>query len=220
MSEEKIKVAFIDVDRTIFSTNSGNILVWKAYTSGLMGFSQLLKAAWYALLYRTRIGNPSEIIDKMALWTNGVKQDDLEILCKQIFNTYLRQKIRPEMIQEVMRLKNDRVRIVILSAALSAICKPTAEVLGIDEIICSDLEVVDGKFTGKPKGKLCYGVEKLNRVVEYCQVNKIDLKNTSCYTDSVSDISVLEVVAYPFCISPDSRLRKEAITRGWKVIDW
>jgi|GEM_PF-3656390 len=220
MSTSKIKVAFIDVDRTIFSVNSGNILVWKAFTGKLMGINQLLKAFWYAVLYRLRIGNASDIIDKMALWTEGVKAEEFEKLCQKIFETYLKKKIRPEIINEVKILIEDGIKPVILSAALSAICKPTALILDIQEVICSELAVINGKYTGFPQGKINYAEEKLSRVIDYCKQNKINLNDASCYSDSFSDIPVLQSVGLAFCISPDKRLRNKAKKMNWKILDW
>lgn len=82
------------------------------------------------------------------------------------------------------------------------------------------MEVTDGVLTGAPAGQFCFGKEKQIRLLEYCEKNNYDPSDTWYYTDSISDLSALEVVGHPVCVVPDRRLALIAREKGWKIYDW
>ena len=107
---------------------------------------------------------------------------------------------------------------VILSAATPYVCVPAQKHLGMDDVICTRLEVVDGAFTGFLDGSYCYGKEKLARALAYCERNGYALDQAWYYGDSYADVHVLERVKVPVCVDPDTKLRAVARARGWRVI--
>ena len=109
---------------------------------------------------------------------------------------------------------------MILSSGLYPICQEMSLSLGMDDIICSSLEVKDGYLTGRPLGRICFGQEKVVRLNEYCKNNNINPIQSWYYGDSISDLPVLSSVGIPVCVNPDKRLKKAARKRGWKVLYW
>jgi HAD superfamily phosphoserine phosphatase-like hydrolase len=109
---------------------------------------------------------------------------------------------------------------VILSSALIAVCQEMADNLNIDDILCSELEVYDGKMTGRPIGHLCFGEEKAVRLKEYCEKYKSCQSQAWYYGDSISDLPAFSVVGNPVCINPDKKLKKTAQQRDWKILHW
>lgn len=95
-----------------------------------------------------------------------------------------------------------------------------ADHLGMDDIICSDLEVTNGYLTGKTIGHLCFGEEKKIRLIKYCEINNTNPSDAWYYGDSIADLPVLLSAGNPICINPDKKLKKEAHKRGWKVLAW
>ena len=109
---------------------------------------------------------------------------------------------------------------MILSSALTTICRQMAENLNIDDIICSGLEVKNGYMTGRPLGHLCFGEEKAVRLKRYCEIFNFSLSEAWYYGDSISDLHALSVVGNPVCVNPDKKLKKAAKRRGWKIVLW
>jgi HAD superfamily hydrolase (TIGR01490 family) len=109
---------------------------------------------------------------------------------------------------------------VILSSSLSAVCLRISDFLGIDDVICSDLEVHEGLYTGRSNGPLCFGAEKANQLRIFCEANNSSPEKSYYYGDSESDIPVMEVVGHPNCINPERGLRKMAASRNWKISYW
>ena len=69
--------------------------------------------------------------------------------------------IRPAIIAEIKRHRENQASVVLLSSAITPICSVVAQYLELDDYICSEFEVVDGLYTGRPLGTICYSEEKL-----------------------------------------------------------
>ena len=96
-----------------------------------------------------------------------------------------------------------------------------AQDLGLDAILCNRFEVDDaGRYTGRPLGPLCYGDGKLSHAEGYAKAQGAALSDCAFYTDSFADIPVMRVVGRPVAVNPDMRLRREAVSRGWEIVDW
>jgi phosphoserine phosphatase len=92
--------------------------------------------------------------------------------------------------------------------------------LGVEEIICTTMEIAEGIMTGKPEGNFCFGAEKRIRLLSFCEKNHYDPAEAWYYSDSVSDLPVFEVVGHPVCITPDKKLTRIASEKGWEICDW
>ncbi|MCK5820988.1 MAG: HAD-IB family hydrolase [Bacteroidales bacterium] len=209
---------FIDLDKTILSLNSGTILVKKAHKDGLMRTRDLLNGLYLSILYKMEWRDTRKIINAMAMWMKGLSEEVFSEFATGIVQDHLIDLIRPDMHDEIAFHQSKGARIVMLSAALSYICDPIGEFFKMDHIISSHLEVKDGLFTGRPIGRLCFGVEKLNSLKSFCKDNPCELLNDYYYADSISDLHVLKVVGHPVCVDPDKRLARYAKRHNWRVI--
>jgi phosphoserine phosphatase len=93
--------------------------------------------------------------------------------------------------------------------------------LGLDHSLCNRFEV-DGRglHTGRPLGALCYGHGKVAHAEAYARERGVALESCAFYTDSYTDLPVLERVGRPVAVHPDPRLARVAKRRGWRVEDW
>ncbi|MBN2614883.1 MAG: HAD family phosphatase [Bacteroidales bacterium] len=210
-------IAFFDIDKTVLSVNSSVPLILKAYKMGLMPTASLLKAIGLSVVYKLRLRNTIDITESMAFWLKGIPEDTVAKLSEQLVSEKLVHRIRPSVLQEIEYHRSQGARVVILSASLPYTSIPLARHLHMDDVICSSMEVVDGKFTGKPKGKICIEKEKEVRVRQYCSKG-CAVEQAWCYGDSYSDRYVMEICGHVVCVTPDSRLKKLAKIRNWKVI--
>ena len=93
--------------------------------------------------------------------------------------------------------------------------------LGFDEVLSNRFEVdEEGRFTGRPLEPLCYGEGKLAHARLCADKRGVSLSDCAFYTDSLADVSVLEVVGRPVVVDPDPRLRRRARAQGWPIVDW
>ncbi len=214
----KSYIAFFDLDRTILSLNSGSVLVREAYKSGFMSTSDLLNALYLSFLYKFHLRDTALIISVMGKWLKGLTLDEVGILSDNIVNNHLLDAVRPELISEIKLHKENNAEVVILSSVIFQICKSLGSHLGVDNQICTTMEVIDGVFTGLPDGKFCFDDEKRVRLIEYCKASHYNLSESFYYGDSIADFPALEVVGHPVCVTPDKKLAKIARKRGWRII--
>ena len=220
MNNNAQHIAFFDIDKTILRINSGEALIRQAYRKGLMNTIGIIKAIYAALQYKFAMKDTHKIIHKMGSWLNGLSVEKFNKLSSDIFHKDILPNIRPNIIKEIHRLKKQGTEVVILSSAVKSICKPIGDYLQMDDVICTELEVVDGKYTGRPVGKFCFRDEKLIRLKEFCKKRNYNIQDAAYYADSIDDLPALEQVGHPVCISPDKKLSKVASKKGWTIHQW
>jgi HAD superfamily hydrolase (TIGR01490 family) len=213
-------IAFFDLDRTIIKAVSGKALVRGAIRKGLFSPSDLFNAFYLSLAYKLNIRDPLKIMDEMTGWVKGMAEKTMNDLCSEVFDKVLLPSVYSQARSEIKFHKNNYAKVVILSSALTRICREVAINLEMDDIICSDLEVINGNLTGHTIGLLCFGEEKKLRLGEYCEKNNSKPADSWYYGDSISDLPALSIVGHPVCINPDNRLRRAAGKRGWRILHW
>ncbi|MEO1336693.1 MAG: haloacid dehalogenase-like hydrolase, partial [Myxococcota bacterium] len=71
-----------------------------------------------------------------------------------------------------------------------------------------------------PKTPMCFGRGKLELGRAYLESHDERLNDATFYTDSMSDLPMMEAVGHPVAVNPDPRLRRTAKDRGWPIVDW
>ncbi len=213
-------IAFFDLDRTITGEISGNTLVKVAWRKGLMKWYDLAAVIPQYILFKLNRRDPLRVIESMVIRVKGMSEDSMRDLCSVAFREILFPSVYNEAIAEINFHKEHNAKVVILSSAPDLICNEMSLSLGMDGTISTTLESEDGYLTGKPRGKFCYGEEKLIRLMAYCKNNTMNPSDSWYYGDSISDLPVLSSVGNPVCVNPDDALRREAHMRGWKIHDW
>lgn len=219
-NEPKNYIAFFDLDQTLTKSISGRALASGAYRKGLMSHWDLINAIFLSLVFRLKLKDPLKIIDKMVSWVRGIPEKTINDLCSEVFNEVLLPSVYNEAKAEIEFHKANNGKVIILSSALTPVCREMAESLNFDDIICSDLEVENGYMTGRPLGHFCFGEEKAVRLLEYCKKDNCSPADAWYYGDSISDFTVLNTVGTPVCVNPDNQLRKAALKRDWKILNW
>ncbi len=213
-------IAFFDLDRTIIRVNSGKTLARYAYRQGLMTRMDLVRGFLLSLIYKLDLQDPTRIISTMVGWVKGASESSLGKLSKEAFSDQIINSIYADVHTEIEFHQNKGAGIVILSSTILPICQNIADYLGVDDVICSILEIDDGVYTGRLVGQPCFGKEKVTRLLEYCHKNNINPGDSWYYGDAISDLNILSEVGNPICVNPDKRLRKVASQRGWKILQW
>ena len=108
--------------------------------------------------------------------------------------------------------------IVGITATSDFITAPIFREFGITEIIATNAEVLDGKYTGKVTGLPCYQKGKLARLDQWLQGRAVD--ESWAYSDSINDRFLLEYATHAIAVNPDDRLEKLAQDQDWDIQDW
>lgn len=135
---------------------------------------------------------------------------------------FIRERIGPVVaplapaLLERHRSQGDRL--LITTATNRFITEPIAELLGVDVLIATDPEFVDGRYTGELSGTPNFREGKVTRLKAWLAEQPAPPERISCYSDSHNDLPLLLLADSPVAVDPDDRLRQTAEQRGWPVI--
>jgi HAD superfamily hydrolase (TIGR01490 family) len=109
--------------------------------------------------------------------------------------------------------------LLIMTATNSFVTAPIAKEFGIDNLLATEPEVINGQFTGNIAGTPCFQHGKVEKLNAWMQHHGTNLDGSTFYSDSHNDLPLLKRVAEPVAVRPDEALRKEAEHRGWRIIE-
>jgi len=109
--------------------------------------------------------------------------------------------------------------ILIITATNDFVTQPIAERLGVDTLIATQAEFIDGSYTGKVAGTPCFQEGKVSRLQDWMTEHDKNLSDSVFYSDSINDLPLLEQVDTPIAVTPDDRLRAHAEKVHWQIID-
>lgn len=210
--------AFFDLDRTLLRRSSALALAGSFRERGLISRRQLAKAAGWQLLFVMR-GASHEAVRRAAedglVILRGFTPDEMRDLVAQAMEPVLRPLVYAEPLRLVEQHRARGERVYIVSATLQEIVDAIADELGFDGALGTICEVKDGAYTGRALRAL-HAENKVTCVVEL----GYDLAECTAYTDSHTDLPLLEAVGHPVAVNPDRRLRRIATARGWPMLEF
>jgi HAD superfamily hydrolase (TIGR01490 family) len=218
MSRQSPIVAFFDMDKTILSESSG--LLWVDYMrrTGRIAWRHVFYISWLALQYQLSVMNYASATARLMPVVAGQGESEVWTICRRWFSEMIVPCVMRSAVQRIEEHRREGHRVVVLSAATVYVVKLLAEYLGLDDnYICTYLEVQDGQFTGRVVEPSPYGANKVYWAQKFVADHSTDLTHAYFYTDSHSDLALLERVGHPVAVNPDFRLRRLARRRGWPV---
>ncbi|MEX0981878.1 MAG: HAD family phosphatase [Bacteroidales bacterium] len=218
MTKNHSYIAAFDLDKTILSVNSSRLVVKMSRKLGLITKRNYRKAIFYSFAYKFDLQDANEIVLSMMQWLKGLKEEVIKDLAGKYIVPEVKNMVRPEMIEAVNYHYRNNARVILLSSALPYLCDPIAELLGMDDVVCSRLETRDGCFTGRSVGRLVFGPEKAVRMKAYCNSHNFPSDTAWYYGDAYADRYVLESIGHAVCVKPEIKLRWLAKKKGWKII--
>jgi HAD superfamily hydrolase (TIGR01490 family) len=213
--------AFFDLDRTLMSGSSGAQFGRAAFRSGMVSRRQMTRWALQHLLYRLRGASDQdteELVAELRELLAGVPERDLKRMVPDLMSNIL-PRIYPQMLAEVRAHQDAGRPAFIVSAASHGVVNLLAQVLDMEGGIGSVYEVDgEGRYTGELVGGLNYGRLKIGPMRRFADEHGLDLAASWAYSDSISDLPMLELVGNPIAVNPDAELTAIARERGWQVM--
>ncbi len=207
--------AFFDFDRTLVAGFSATAFARDWLASGRAGPLELAEASAAVLEFQLgRIGFSSFLTRSMVM-LRGMSEQEFQRTAARIAEQSLKSDIYPEMRAVVEAHRERGHTLAIVSSAMRYQIADTAEALGIEHILCTEVEVRDGHFTGRLLRPTCYGEGKALYARRFAAPRDIDLASSFFYTDSDEDLPLLEAVGRPRPVNANQRLAAIAASRGW-----
>lgn len=215
-----MRAAFFDMDKTLVRVNTGELYVRWRFRRGESGVREVARVSWWSLLYTLGVVDADAVSRYAARTLAGRDERAFAAECREWYASSVREHLTDLARAEVVRRRAEGMMIAVLTGSSPYAAGPLAEELGIDHVISSRLSISgEGLFTGEVEA-LCYGANKLTRAEEWARANDVDLDASAFYTDSISDLPMLERVGEPRVINPDPRLLAIARKRGWPIEIW
>ena len=214
--------AFFDLDRTLISRSSSLALAGTFRKRGLIGRSQLAKAAVAQLVFvrfgagHARVGQTA---DSAMSVLRGLPVELIRQIADEAWEAVLKPLVYGEALDHAAAHGDRGEPVYIASAALEQVVQEISDRLGFAGAIASRAEVQDGVFTGRLERRL-YGQAKADALRETATAQDIDLAGSTAYSDSHSDVPFLAAVGNPVAVNPDRSLQRVAGERGWRVERW
>jgi HAD superfamily hydrolase (TIGR01490 family) len=213
--------AFFDLDKTLMAGSSGMPFARVAMRHGIVGRRQLASWGVEHLRYRLRgttDERTTEVLRQARELISGVRARDVERMNPEVLAAIL-PRIYPQMLDEVHAHQDAGRATFIVSAAGHGVVEPLAQVLGMDGGIGTRYEVDgEGAFTGRFDGPFVYGAGKVEAMEAFAAGHGIDLAQSYAYSDSLSDLPMLEAVGHAVVVNPDPALAAIAKAEGWQTM--
>ncbi|MGC0330486.1 HAD superfamily hydrolase (TIGR01490 family) [Streptomyces sp. SAI-170] len=215
--------AFFDLDKTVIAKSSTLTFSKSFYQGGLINRRAALRTAYAQFVFlvggmdHDQMERTREYLSRMVRGWN-VQQ------VKEIVAETLHDIVDPIIYDEAASLIEEHHiagrDVVIVSTSGAEVVEPIGELLGADRVVATRMVVGDdGCFTGEVE-YYAYGPTKAEAIRELAESEGYDLSRCYAYSDSATDLPMLEAVGHPHAVNPDRALRREALARGWPVLDF
>jgi HAD superfamily hydrolase (TIGR01490 family) len=211
-------LALFDLDNTLLAGDSdylwGCFLVDRGLVDG-----QLYEQA-NDRFYRDYADGRLDIHEFLNFALQPLAAIDTETL-RSLHREFMQSSIRPIMnragIEQIAEHRRRGDHPVIITATNRFVTGPIADAFGVSDLIATEPEQLNGRYTGRVAGIPCFQRGKIERLDAWLQISGMDMEGSWFYSDSHNDLPLLESVAHPVAVDPDSRLRAVAGQRGWQI---
>ena len=211
-------LALFDLDNTLLSDDSD--FLWGCFLveKGLVEKSTYDEAnqRFYAEYKQGTL----DIFEFLAFSLKPLTQfsmQELNVLHNEFMGKHIKSAMTAKGIKQIQHHRDKGDFTLIITATNSFVTGPIAKAFNADELIATEPEIIDGRYTGQVAGTPCFQGGKITRLNQWLESTSHNLDNSTFYSDSHNDISLLEQVTTPVAVDPDDELKAIALKRGWEI---
>jgi HAD superfamily hydrolase (TIGR01490 family) len=213
--------AFFDLDGTLIAENSAMLWAEHEREHGNIARWQLVRAGLWSVLYRLSVIDIESAYAEATRHYRGQRFDDLQQRTAVWFQAEVEWRLRPQARSALADHRRAGHRLVLLTSSSCFEATAAAGAWGFDEWIANRFPTdAAGELDGTFAQPLCYGGGKVTLAEQWAARRQVDLDRCFFYSDSYSDLPMLERVGEPRVVAPDPRLRVAASLRGWPTLRW
>jgi len=218
-----VEAAFFDLDKTVIARASIAAFGRPFYRGGLISRTTVVRALVSQFVY-LHLGASEEKLHKiresMLVLTRGWDKSQVSRIVREALDEVVEPIIFAEALELIETHRAEGRRVYLVSASPEEIVLPLADYLGVDGAIASRAVVdADGRYTGE-MAFYAYGPYKAQAMRELAAAQGIDLERSYAYSDSYTDVPMLEAVGHPVAVNPDRVLARLARERGWEIVQF
>ncbi len=221
VSTQTMRAALFDMDRTLVRKETASLYVRYQRSIFEANRRDMLRVTYWVIQYTMGWIDAPEVAARASRSLAGIPESVMAARCDDWFRRYVEEHVCDLGRRAVCRHRERGDLLAIVTGASVYAAEPLARRLGIPHVVASELAVAkNGSFTGKFVDPLCYGAGKIVRTKQLAAQQGFALEEATFYSDSYTDLPLLEAVAEPVVVNPDRRLRHVAKSRGWRIESW
>jgi HAD superfamily hydrolase (TIGR01490 family) len=211
--------AFFDLDKTLISRSSTLAFSRPFYEHGLISRSAMIRGELAQAVFQ-RMGAGQGRMERIRIQASRVCRGWPVDGVREIVRDNLETIIVPHLYDEAQALVDSHHAagrdVIVVSASGHEVVDPIGALLGADTVIATQMVVADGRYTGEV-AFYAFGAAKAAKIRELAAMRGYALAGSYAYSDSITDLPMLEVVGHPTAVNPDRSLRRAAAQRGWPI---
>jgi HAD superfamily hydrolase (TIGR01490 family) len=212
--------AFFDLDKTIIATSSTLAMGRTFYDSGLISRKHVLRGAVARFIYalgRADADRMASMRDGLARLVTGWDVDQVRTIVDEALHGLIEPMIYSEAVDLIESHRSAGRAIVIVSTSGDDVVAPIGEMVGADHVIATRMVIADGRYTGEV-AFYAAGPHKAEAIRELADAHGWSLPDSYAYSDSTTDLPMLEAVGHPHAVNPERGLQRVALDRGWPIL--
>ena len=222
-TDEQRAAAFFDLDKTIIAKSSTLAFGRPLYKAGFLNRRALLKAGIAQIVY-VMVGADHDQMEKVRGQLLALTKGWDRVQVQELVRETVDEIVAPLVYAEALALIDEHHRagrtVVIISSSPEEVVRPLAVYLGVDDVIATRSKSgPDGRYTGE-LDFYAYGPGKAEAIRDLAERDGVDLTASYAYSDSATDLPMLEAVGHPVVVNPDKELADIAVARDWQVMDF
>jgi HAD superfamily hydrolase (TIGR01490 family) len=216
-----VRAALFDMDRTLVRRETASLYVRYQREIGEATWRDTVRVTYWVAQYTLGVIDAQDVAARAMRSLAGMHETAFSSRCDDWYIRHVERHVCDRGRSAVAAHKARGEVVAIVTGASSYSARPVARALGIEHVVGSELELdAQGHFTGRVVDPLCYGHGKIHRAGALARALGFDLAEATFYSDSFTDLPLLERVAEPVIVNPDPRLARVARRRGWRVEAW
>jgi HAD superfamily hydrolase (TIGR01490 family) len=214
-----VALAIFDLDNTLLNGDSDHAWGQFLVDNGIVDADAYQRANDYFYQQYQHGGlNIHEYLDFALEPLTRHSREQLDRWHQQFMAEVIAPMMQPKATALLDKHRQQGDYLLIITATNAFVTKPIADALGVDHILATEPELIDGQYTGKVAGTPCFQQGKVERLQQWLQDNNHDLAGSYFYSDSHNDLPLLEQVDYPVAVDADDTLSATARERSWPHI--
>ncbi|MDR3053167.1 MAG: HAD-IB family hydrolase [Coriobacteriales bacterium] len=212
-----------DFDGTILEGHSPVSLTYALLRKRVLSVGAGLKVGLWGLRYKLRLPAEQSVVRKRIFRSLAhLPAQEVNQMMADLYTAQLAPRLRPAALAAIEQHRQNGEKVILVSASFRPLLEQAAAVVGAYHVICTEMEVVDGYYSGNVVGQPPEGEQKLIQLTAFANecfgANNWVL--TSMYGDHHSDEYLMDVAQHPVAVNPDLRLARDAKAKGWQIVDW
>ncbi|MDJ0498671.1 MAG: HAD-IB family hydrolase [Acidimicrobiia bacterium] len=218
-----MQAAFFDLDKTVIAKSSTLAFGKPFYKAGFVGKRALMKMGFAQIFYLLFGADEDQLErarDQMLMLTSGWHRAEIEQLVEQTIDEVADPLVYAEALTLIDQHKRDGRKVYIVSASPEQIVRPLGRHIGVTDFIATKVKTDAAGFFLNELELYAMGEGKVEAITQLTEREGIDLSESYAYSDSATDLPMMEMVGHPVAVNPDKELRKVAEEREWPILEF